>query len=124
MLYVVDLGNESKKYSKTKFEVWESSVVDSIIKLRGKNVCVLNFADYKTPGGGFITGNYAQEESLCHASNLYLSLIDNIDWYDKHKYTLNYGLYTDDYILSKNICVFKDSEFKYIDPLYEYINVT
>ena len=32
---------------------------------------VLNFADFKTPGGMFLEGSMAQEESLCHSSNLY-----------------------------------------------------
>jgi uncharacterized protein (TIGR02452 family) len=36
--------------------------------------CVLNFASGKNPGGGFLRGTQAQEESLARASTLYLSL--------------------------------------------------
>lgn len=35
------------------------------------NVTVLDFADYLKPGGMFMEGSMAQEESLCHKSNLY-----------------------------------------------------
>ena len=36
-----------------------------------KKICVLNFASYKNPGGMFLEGSSAQEEALCHESNLY-----------------------------------------------------
>ena len=35
------------------------------------NITVLDFADYLKPGGMFMEGSTAQEESLCHKSNLY-----------------------------------------------------
>lgn len=35
------------------------------------NITVLDFADYLKPGGMFMEGSMAQEESLCHKSNLY-----------------------------------------------------
>ena len=35
------------------------------------NITVLDFADYLKPGGMFMEGSMAQEESICHKSNLY-----------------------------------------------------
>ena len=36
-----------------------------------ERVCILNFADYKSCGGGYITGSHAQEAALCTESYLY-----------------------------------------------------
>ena len=40
----------------------------------GYNPAILNLASAKSPGGGYHQGYAAQEESLCHSSNLSLSL--------------------------------------------------
>src|SRR3954463_12627680 len=39
------------------------------------SVACLNFASAKNPGGGFLSGSQAQEESLARASGLYASLV-------------------------------------------------
>lgn len=59
----------------------------------GKVAC-LNFASYKTPGGKFIEGSMAQEESLCHNSILYniLREFEN-SFYKENRKSLNRGLY-------------------------------
>jgi uncharacterized protein (TIGR02452 family) len=36
-----------------------------------EKTCILNFASYKNPGGGYAGGSMAQEESLCRDSFLY-----------------------------------------------------
>lgn len=56
---------------------------------------VLNFASFKEPGGKFLEGSSAQEECLCHASNLYNVLqAFQASYYDVNKKCLNKGLYT------------------------------
>lgn len=53
----------------------------------GKNVCVLNFADWTNPGGWVKKGSSAQEESLCRCSTLYPCISDESQkgWYETHK---------------------------------------
>lgn len=48
-------------------------------EIKGYNppkICLLNFASFKNPGGRFIDGSMAQEEAICHATNLYNILSD------------------------------------------------
>lgn len=44
-------------------------------ELKSKKMAILNLANYYTPGGGYVRGFFAQEEYLCHHTNLlhYLS---------------------------------------------------
>lgn len=70
---------------------------------------ILNFASHKNPGGMFIKGSRAQEECLCHESNLYnvLRTFDNT-YYEYNRKNLNQalyinrGLYTPDIIFEHN----------------------
>ena len=56
---------------------------------------ILNFASYKNPGGMFLKGSGAQEESLCHESFLYNVLREFDDsYYSWNRKNLNRGMYT------------------------------
>lgn len=74
-----------------------------------KKICVMNFASYKNPGGKFLEGSSAQEESLCHSSTLYnvLNCFVN-DYYMKNLKHLNRALYTNRALYSPKIIFFKD----------------
>ena len=76
------------------------------------NTVVLNFASYKYPGGKFLEGSCAQEECLCHESNLYNVLKGFPDYYDWNKKNLYKSLYLDRAIFSPNI-IFVDKNFGY-----------
>lgn len=71
--------------------------------------CILNFASFKHPGGMFIEGSSAQEESLCHESFLYNVIKEQTDFYDKNNNMKNRSLYKDRALYSPNIR-FKNSE--------------
>lgn len=47
------------------------------------NITVLDFADYLKPGGMFMEGSMAQEESICHKSNLY-NILTYGDRFNEH----------------------------------------
>lgn len=75
---------------------------------KNKKVTLLNFASYKNPGGKFLDGSPAQEESLCHHSYLYnvLSYYQKT-YYDRHLKSLNHGAYSDEMLYSNNVRFFK-----------------
>ncbi len=70
-------------------------------------VVALNFASAKNPGGGFLTGSQAQEESLARSSALYASLMKAWDFYEQHRQDSS-PLYSDSMILTPDCPVFRD----------------
>lgn len=82
----------------------EAYSVSALFVNLGRKTAVLNFASYKHPGGKFIEGSSAQEESLCHASTLYnvLSHFDS-SYYEWNRHHLNRGLYEDRALYSPGI---------------------
>ena len=84
---------------------------------KNKKVSVLNFASYKNPGGMFLNGSSAQEESLCHESFLYNVLKEQKDYYEYNKKHLNRGMYLNRALYSPNILFQHNGQEKYIDVL-------
>ena len=76
----------------------------------GGKICLLDFASYKEPGGLFLQGSLAQEESLCHESLLY-PVLDSHQvmamFYLPHKKMLNCGLYHSDLLYLPGIPFFR-----------------
>lgn len=73
----------------------------------------LNFASAKNPGGGFLSGSEAQEESLARSSSLYACL-DGRSMYQFHR---RHGdtLYTDYVIYSPSVVVFRDNDGRLLE---------
>lgn len=95
---------------------------------------VMNLANAFRPGGGFLMGSRAQEESLCRSSTLYASLLSNKQGYHdynrdlrentKKKYHNRGGLFgLDRMLISPWVYVFRDSNYKLINP-YETAVIT
>jgi len=72
-------------------------------------VAVMNFASAKNPGGGFLSGSQAQEESLARSSALQASLLRCWNFYERHRASPSL-LYSDAMILSPDCPVFRDDE--------------
>lgn len=77
----------------------------------------LNFASAKNPGGGFLNGSQAQEESLARSSGLHPCLISAWDYYDYHR-TNRPALYSDHMIFSPGVPVFRDDDGRLLDVPY------
>lgn len=79
---------------------------------------ILNFASYKNPGGFFLGGSAAQEEALCHESNLYPILLHfNTSYYGENRKRLNRALYMNRAIYSPLVVFEHNGERKEIDVL-------
>ncbi|OWZ84788.1 TIGR02452 family protein [Natranaerobius trueperi] len=86
--------------------------------VNGYNPVCLNFASAINPGGGFLNGNSAQEESLCRVSSLYSSINSKKEFYVANK-AFSSALYTDYMIYSPEVPVFRDINDTLLDkPFY------
>lgn len=74
---------------------------------KGLKVGLLNFASAKNPGGGFLGGAMAQEESLARASSLYDSLTKDISMYGHNKSQSSF-IYSDYMIFSPKVAFWFD----------------
>jgi uncharacterized protein (TIGR02452 family) len=80
-------------------------------------VSALNFASAKNPGGGFLGGSQAQEESLARSSGLYATLVDEATYYETNR-KCGSLLYTDHAIASPLVPVFRDDSGALLDQPY------
>lgn len=99
----------------TKIEVVNKSTVQAILDLANLGqIGVLNFASAKNPGGGFLNGAMAQEESLAASSGLYDTLLVNKEYYQANR-NCNSMMYTDYAIYSPDVIFFRDKNFEFIE---------
>lgn len=102
------------KCSQPETRVENISTVEAIRMLaeEGKSeIGVLNFASAKNPGGGFLNGANAQEESLAVSSTLYPTLTAHEEYYRENRahssmMYLDYGIY------SPEVIFFRDGTFR------------
>jgi uncharacterized protein (TIGR02452 family) len=80
-------------------------------------VLALNFASARHPGGGFLKGSQAQEESLARASGLYACISPLRAMYDAND-RFSSCLYTDHMIYSPDVPVFRDDDDVLLEQPY------
>ena len=96
----------------TTIEVVNETTLAGISRLLSDGqgpVAALNFASAKNPGGGFLKGSQAQEESLARCSGLHASLLRASEYYERHRASPSM-LYSDAMILSPGCPVIRNDE--------------
>lgn len=80
---------------------------------------ILNFASAKKPGGGFLNGAQAQEESIARSSTLYPTLLTKTSetFYTSHSHNPKGGYYSHAMIYSPGVLLFRDDDGGWLEPL-------
>lgn len=109
-----------RKEKHGKFFVNDHSTIWSAIECKKKkiqNIYILNFADGLKPGGGYLNGRSAQEETLCRQTLLYPTLVSS------PMYSINSKLgpeASDAMIYSADVLVIRDDDNKWIKKQYRF----
>ncbi|CAL1711777.1 unnamed protein product [Somion occarium] len=84
-----------------------------------RKIGVLNFASARKPGGGFLNGAQAQEESIARSSTLYPTLMTRVaqSFYTLHNKDQKGGYYSHAMIYSPGVLVFRDDQGGWVEPL-------
>ncbi|KAL0249076.1 hypothetical protein GEMRC1_004310 [Eukaryota sp. GEM-RC1] len=94
-------------------EIFNETVTETYFK-----IAVLNMANENHPGGGYLTGASAQEESLFRRTTLAAALHpDNIDGCNRKQITYPWKKSNIDVIFSENIEIFRHSEINSLQSL-------
>ncbi|KAG6866008.1 hypothetical protein C0991_009680 [Blastosporella zonata] len=108
----------------TEFSILEISTLDAACFLAtsavdNEKIGILNFASAKRPGGGFLTGAQAQEESIARASTLYPTLMTSQaqKFYTLHNRDSKDGYYSHAMVYSPRVIVFRDDSGGWIEPI-------
>lgn len=100
-----------KTRRETRFTVVNQTTLaaarELVVEQRIAATAALNFASAKNPGGGFLGGSRAQEESLARASGLYACISPMREMYDTNRAQRS-CLYTDHMIYSPRVPVIRD----------------
>ncbi|KAF8149549.1 hypothetical protein B0H34DRAFT_641307, partial [Crassisporium funariophilum] len=123
------VGDEPTPFYKTKVVVGEYSTLVGARRLHGaisaedsitnKRIGVLNFASAKKPGGGFMNGAQAQEESIARASTLYPSLLTPAasTFYTHYAEDPDDAYYTHAMVYSPDVVLFRNDKGNWRKPV-------
>lgn len=114
-------SSRPRQFAKTEFEVRNETTLTGAERMarsrRFQKIGVLNFASAKNPGGGFLKGAQAQEESLARSSALYKSLLKCPQYYEYHRSQRSL-LYSNRIIYSPGCPVFRRDDGTLLEQPY------
>jgi uncharacterized protein (TIGR02452 family) len=117
---VIESRNEN-----TIIEIKNESTLDAVLRevSLSDNIACLNFASAKNPGGGFLNGSQAQEESLARATGLYPCISQMQEMYVFNR-NLETCLYSDYMIFSPLVPVIRNGQDELLDSFREVSVIT
>ncbi|MDE6917983.1 MAG: TIGR02452 family protein [Lachnospiraceae bacterium] len=118
---LLETYRESDEAAACTVHVENLPTVEAIRRLakEGKeHIGVLNFASAKNPGGGFINGAMAQEESLAASGTLYKTLTAHEEYYRENR-AQSSMMYTDHAIYSPDVVFFRDGWFELVEEPFK-----
>lgn len=92
------------------------NAVRALVAEGAQDVLCLNFASARNPGGGFLGGSQAQEESIARSTGLYNCQLQTPDYYEVNRATKS-CVYTDHMIYSPAVPIIKDEEGNNLEDL-------
>jgi uncharacterized protein (TIGR02452 family) len=101
----------------TDVAVTGESTIEALIRIAarpGGHLACLNFASARHPGGGFLAGAQAQEESLARSSALYPCLLRQPSHYARNR-SHHSAYYLDLAVFSPHVPVFRDDDGGWLD---------
>lgn len=113
--------------ARTQFDVRNETTLAAaerlVVERQLDKVLCLNFASAKNPGGGYLGGSQAQEESLARSSALVKTLESKWEYYEFHR-SCGTAMYSDHMILSPNVPVFRGDDGELLAQSYLLSMVT
>ncbi len=113
--------NPAKIEGEMTFEITDETTLEATKRIckenADENPFVLNFASAKNPGGGFLSGSQAQEESLARSSSLYATLTANFEFYEFNRRGHS-CFYSDWMIYSPKVPVFRNDDGSLVETPY------
>ncbi|WP_244894079.1 TIGR02452 family protein [Planobispora rosea] len=120
-----DTGRDAPAAGPPRIEVTNESTLRAARRLAqdGPEPACLVFASAKNPGGGFLTGAQAQEESLARASALHACLTAVPQFYAYHRAQGDLR-YSDRVIYCPGVPVFRDDKGRLLEDSYRVAFLT
>jgi uncharacterized protein (TIGR02452 family) len=113
-LLIKGAKSENKTF-KTTIEAKNCTTIEALLQEDvTSKIAILNFASAKNPGGGFLGGAVAQEESLARSSSLYATLTKDMKMY-AHNRAQSSFLYSDYLIYSPDVLFWLDDDGNFLE---------